>query len=246
MQPATWKVGTLARRTGLTIRTLHYYDQIGLLSPSHHTESGHRLYATEDVIRLQQIKSLRALGFSLEEIRDCLRRPGFSPLRVVELHLARLRDELEQRRQLYERLQALEAGLRERRDLSTEAFLQVIAAASVVERYFTQEQLDQIKERGRALGQEQMRAAEAEWPALIEQMRAAMERGDDPAGVAVQALARRWKALIEAFTGGDMAIERSLRAMYQREPAMGAHFGLNQRLFEYAGKAMAALEHVSE
>ena len=49
------KVGELAKRTGLTVRTLHHYDEIGLLKPSLHTESGHRLYTARDVARLQQV-----------------------------------------------------------------------------------------------------------------------------------------------------------------------------------------------
>src|SRR5207253_3491412 len=82
------KVGELARRTGLTIRTLHHYDEIGLLKPSLHTESGHRLYTADDVARLQQIVSLRQLGFALEEVKGCLDRSDFSPLEVIRLHVA--------------------------------------------------------------------------------------------------------------------------------------------------------------
>src|SRR5262245_34934826 len=89
------KVGELARRTGLTIRTLHHYDAIGLLKPSLHTGSGHRLYTADDVARLQQVISLRQLGFSLEQVRDCLDQPGFSPLEVIRLHVARLREQIE-------------------------------------------------------------------------------------------------------------------------------------------------------
>jgi len=77
------KVGELAKRTGLTIRTLHHYDEIGLLKPSLHTGAGHRLYTAADIARLQQVLSLRQLGFSLEQVRDCLDRPGFSPLEVI-------------------------------------------------------------------------------------------------------------------------------------------------------------------
>src|SRR5437868_15006110 len=94
------KVGELARRTGLTVRTLHHYDEIGLLHPSLRTESGHRLYTAADVARLQQITSLRQLGFSLEEIRGCLHRPGFSPVEVMRRHAARLRAQIELQRQL--------------------------------------------------------------------------------------------------------------------------------------------------
>ena len=75
MRSEAFKVGELARRTGLTIRTLHHYDEIGLLKPTLHTGAGHRLYTAGDVARLQQVRSLRQLGFSLEEIRACLDRP---------------------------------------------------------------------------------------------------------------------------------------------------------------------------
>lgn len=52
------EVGDLAKQTGVSVRTLHYYNEIGLLSPSGRTESGYRLYATPDIMRLQQIVSL--------------------------------------------------------------------------------------------------------------------------------------------------------------------------------------------
>src|SRR6266567_2674802 len=86
-----WKVGQLAKRTGISVRTLHHYDQIGLLTPSHRTESGHRLYDDGDVARLQQIVSLRQLGFALDAIRDLLHRPGTSLVSVLDMHLAHLR-----------------------------------------------------------------------------------------------------------------------------------------------------------
>ena len=54
-----WRVGELAREAGLSVRALHYYDEIGLLSPSRRTDSGHRLYTAGDVVRLQRIKSLQ-------------------------------------------------------------------------------------------------------------------------------------------------------------------------------------------
>src|SRR5437879_8782714 len=116
------KVGELAKRTGLTIRTLHHYDEIGLLRPSLHTESGHRLYTAGDVARLQQVLSLRQLGFSLEEARACLDRPGFSPLEVIALHLARLREQIELQRKLCERLEGLAEHFRSAGEVSAEEF----------------------------------------------------------------------------------------------------------------------------
>ena len=73
-----WKVGDLARLTGITVRALHHYDEIGLLIPSHHTESGHRLYTRRELLRLQHIVTLRHLGFSLEQIANTLRKIDFA------------------------------------------------------------------------------------------------------------------------------------------------------------------------
>jgi MerR family transcriptional regulator, thiopeptide resistance regulator len=95
MQPVTLKVGDLAKQTGVSVRTLHYYDEIGLLSPSHRTETGYRLYGEDDIIRFQQIVSLRQIGLSLEEIRACLEQSNFSFSHVVQLHMTRLREQIE-------------------------------------------------------------------------------------------------------------------------------------------------------
>ncbi|QDY46612.1 MerR family transcriptional regulator [Planococcus glaciei] len=70
-----WKVGEVAELAGLTIRTLRYYDQICLFSPSQYTESGHRLYTKADLVRLQPILSLKQMGMSLEEIQLLLSNP---------------------------------------------------------------------------------------------------------------------------------------------------------------------------
>ena len=58
-------MGELAKETGLSVRALHHYDEIGLLWPSRRTEAGHRLYEPSDVLRLQQVRSLKHLGFGL-------------------------------------------------------------------------------------------------------------------------------------------------------------------------------------
>ena len=70
------KVGELARRTGLTVRTLHHFDQIGLLKPSARSESGYRLYGRDDVARLHGIQALRYLGLPLKEIAGMLAGAG--------------------------------------------------------------------------------------------------------------------------------------------------------------------------
>src|SRR5438270_4919129 len=146
------KVGELARRTGLTVRTLHHYDEIGLLKPSLHTGAGHRLYTAGDVARLQQVLSLRQLGFSLEEVRACLDRADFSPLEVIRLHVARLREQIELQRQLCERLEALAEHFCPAGEVSADAFLQTIEVMTMIENYYTPEQLESLRKRREEAG----------------------------------------------------------------------------------------------
>lgn len=64
--------GQLAKRTGITVRTLRYYDQIGLLIPENHHAGSIRSYNMKDLEKLQQIQTLKYLGLSLQEIKDIL------------------------------------------------------------------------------------------------------------------------------------------------------------------------------
>ncbi len=67
-----YRAGEFAALTGVSVRTLHHYDRIGLLRPSGYSEGGHRLYGPEDVRRLKFIRHARELGFGIEEIRELL------------------------------------------------------------------------------------------------------------------------------------------------------------------------------
>jgi DNA-binding transcriptional MerR regulator len=84
---AALTVGQVAEQLGVTVRTLHHYDQIGLLVPSGRTQAGYRLYTTEDVARLQNVVVYRRLGFPLEEIALLLDEPAAD----VSEHLRRQR-----------------------------------------------------------------------------------------------------------------------------------------------------------
>ncbi len=236
----TWKIGELARRTGLTVRTLHHYDEIGLLSPSYRTGSGHRLYTADDITRLQMIVSLRQLGLSLREVGDWLSRPDTSARGVIELHLARLREQIDAQQTLYRRLEAIAERLRTAEEVSAEDFLTMMEMIAMYDKYYTEEQRQQLEERARQLGPEAIRAAEAEWPELIARVRAEMQKGTDPASETVQALARRWQELVQSFTGGDPGITQSLKTMYQQEPAARERTGLDPGIFAYVNRAMAA------
>ena len=238
---AALKVGELSRRTGLTIRTLHHYDAIGLLKPSLHTEAGHRLYTAGDVARLQRIKSLRELGFGLEQVRDCLTDPDLSPRRVLVLHAARLGEQIEHLQRLKQRLEALAEVLDRTEAASVEEFLSVIQEMTMIEKYYTPEQLEQLKQRAGTVSAERIREVEAEWPRLMAQVKAEMDKGTDPASEVVQQLARRWEGLVNEFTGGDPGIFQSLKAMWETEPTIhGMDTGPVREMRAYIDRALAA------
>lgn len=213
------KVGALARHTGLSVRTLHHYDEIGLLVPSGRTPSGHRLYTYGDVQRLQQIQSLRATGFPLEEIRRLLDGGAFSAQRVIQLHLDRLQAQLAQTQRLAERLQHLARHLQTATHVPLTELCRIIEGTIMMEKYFTPEQLQEIQARGAELGAERIREVEQAWAEVIPAVRAHMARGTGPDDPELQALARRWRELVNAFTGGNRDIAASVRTMYQQEHA---------------------------
>ncbi|MCI0465307.1 MAG: MerR family transcriptional regulator [Gemmataceae bacterium] len=238
------KVGELARRTGLTIRTLHHYDEIGLLKPSLHTESGHRLYTAGDVARLQQVISLRQLGFSLEDVRACLDRPGFSPLEVIRLHVARLREQIALQQGLCERLEALAVHFQSAGEVSADEFLQTIEVMNMIENYYTPEQLEYLRKRREEMGPDSealIEQGQADWAALLNDLRAEMEKGTDPADPKLQELEKRRQALVNAFTGGDPGIEQSLKRMWTEQgDKLATQYGYDPKLMEYLGKVAAA------
>src|SRR4051795_4017791 len=84
------RVGALASATGLTVRTLHYYEEIGLLVASGRTDAGHRLYSDDDVERLYRISLLRRLGLPLGEIGRALDDPAWSLRAAMATHLGEL------------------------------------------------------------------------------------------------------------------------------------------------------------
>jgi DNA-binding transcriptional MerR regulator len=216
---APLKVGALATRTGMSVRTLHHYDEIGLLSPSMRTPSGHRLYDVSDIARLQQVQALRIMGLSLDEIRSLLDGPGFAPHRVIQLQLERLEQQITLQQRLAGRLKLLAHHLDTASQISVDELCRIIEATTMMDKYFTPEQLIAMHARGEALGAHTLREVEQSWAAVIPAVRAHMANNTSPTDPDLQALARRWTELVNMFTGGDRDVAKSVRTMYDQEHA---------------------------
>jgi DNA-binding transcriptional MerR regulator len=235
----------MARLAGVSVRTLHHYEAIRLLVPSGRTNAGHRLYTESDVGRLARIQGLTALGFSLHEVRSCLDNETWSPLRVVEAHLVRARETVEEQRALCERLERLCEDLRRDGD-DVERFIQTLEVVNMIERYYTEEQLDALARRREELGDKAIKQVEAEWQQLFLEVKAELERGTPVDAPAAQALARRWRDLtqktVAGFTGGDAGIKASLDRLYAEQPVNQIHPSFDPAVFSYMTQACDRLK----
>jgi MerR family transcriptional regulator, thiopeptide resistance regulator len=230
-----WKIGELAQRTGLTVRTLHHYDEIGLLTPAERSDGGHRVYDEASVQRLYRIASLRGLGFPLDAIAQALDSNAFDPRTAVDDHITRLEAQIAQEQQLVGKLHAL----RER--LDADDFLTTIEELTMHQRYYTLEQLEQLEQRRQEFGEEQIRAVEQEWAEIFATLKAEMEAGTDPADPKLRPIGERSRELLKMFTGGDPGIEASLKTMYETEGPEKASRGMaDPEVFAYLAKVREA------
>jgi DNA-binding transcriptional MerR regulator len=234
-------IGALSRATGVTVRALHHYDAIGLLRPDERTPSGRRLYSEANVRRLYRIVALRRLGLGLDEIAELLDRDPDLVV-AVRRHLAHVERGLKLQRRLQRALTRVLERLETEVEPTLDHFIEAIEVMTMSEKYYTAEQLEQLSERRAELGEEGMRQAESDWASLIEAVRTERSKGTDPADARMLELARRWRALIEQFTGGNDGIERSLATMYREEGATTASRGMVEpELMAYVGEALSAL-----
>jgi DNA-binding transcriptional MerR regulator len=82
----SYKVKQVSKLVGVSVRTLHHYDEIGLLTPECVTAAGYRIYSDEDLERLQQILFFKELDFNLQEIKNILDTPGFDKKKALYTH----------------------------------------------------------------------------------------------------------------------------------------------------------------
>ena len=229
MSKKLFKIGDVAKASRVTVRTLHHYDEIGLLVPSR-SSAGHRFYGPDDLVRLQQILAARALGLPLEQIRRTLDDP-----------------DLDRRALLLEQRNALEARAAEATRMVT-AIDEALAALDKPEGSFDPQALfrgfdprayeDEARDRWAETGTYQEAArrtrdyTESDWERyeeeqadLMRRLVVAMERGVDPASPDGRALAEEHRLLIDRwFYPCSHDQHATLAAMYELDERFAATF----------------------
>jgi DNA-binding transcriptional MerR regulator len=235
----TWKIGELAKQTGLTVRTLHHYDKIGLFHPSFTTEAGHRLYSEDDLKHLHKIVLFKQLGFSLEEINKIMKDPDFDPLELLLLQLKRLDEEIELRQTLKGKLTDIFQLLRSHQKVTSDQFISTIQMMKIsYSGHFTQEQVNEMKRNLKLLNPDELRENEDEGQKLLANFRMEMEKGTSADNPIVLKLAQEWKKRISALFGDFQGISRSAESYYIEHPNQAAEFGMDAKLYQYIRKAL--------
>ena len=228
-----WRIGELAEATGLTVRTLHHYEHIGLLAPAERTEGHQRLYGEHDVRRLYRIRALRDLGLSLTDIGQMLDDEGAALGDLLRAQLARVDAELERLgrlRMLLDRACTQAARIVEPGDV-----LAAIEAMSRVAR-----RID-----ARMTWGGEPKDTVARWRALASELRACIEAGEPPSGPRARASARSAQELLLEFAGGDRTTLEALARLRQLDPPENLA-GWDPELMRYLDQALATLHETED
>ena len=202
-----------AKRSRVTVRTLHHYDRIGLLKPSEHTGPGFRLYRDNDFVRLQQIVTLKFIGFSLKEIKRLLDKKGAGLNAALRAQRKTLE---EKRRHLDSAIQAIakaEGNVASHTQHDWETFqkiteeIQMQTDNDVMKKYYNEEARQVIAEGQKQWTPEMQEEVTRKWTVLLQDIESAAAKGMDPSSAAAQALADRQAELVGGFTRGHAAVQ---------------------------------------
>ncbi|MEX8193497.1 MerR family transcriptional regulator [Comamonas guangdongensis] len=229
------KVGELARQTGLTVRSLHHYDQIGLVTPSARSAAGYRLYAPADVRRLQSVQALRDLGFGLARIAEMLAQPvpEGAPLQQIEAQLREVDAAIARSRQVREQLSLLLQTVALDEAASAEAapwqrLLELLPAFSA---HFSARELRSMLRRWQQLC--------AQWQPLIAEVEALRRAGAAADAPQLQRLAQQWMDQSMRLTRGNLALALRWARMHEQAPETARHQGIAPATLQYIGRAIA-------
>jgi DNA-binding transcriptional MerR regulator len=204
------KVGELARHTGLTVRTLHHYDAIGLLAPSARSEAGYRLYNAADIARLHAVQALRLLGLPLAEIGGLLSGENGALPAILQRQMASLDQQIAQATALRERLGLLEQRLAEGAQPDLKDWLATLEQMTAYGRYFNPAEIRSLMANWKTVADR--------WPPLVAEVAALMARAVPANAPEVQPLAARWITLLGQWMDGNYDLVTRWGEMYRREP----------------------------
>ena len=240
----TYTIRQVARMAQISVRTLHHYDQIGLLQPQNRSESNYRLYAEDDLLQLQQILFYRELGLPLGEIGRILANPTFDRVDALHVHRARLEKEAERIFTLINTVdRTIQRLTKENTMLSDEELYEGIGKETAErwqresEQMYDPAVMAESKRRLSRLTKEQWEEIKLEGGRVSTLLASLMDQ--DPGSSAVQAAIARHHAWIENFYDAPAALYRGLGELYTNHDEFRATFEkIKVGLADFMQKAM--------
>jgi MerR family transcriptional regulator, thiopeptide resistance regulator len=227
-----YSVGEVSRLAGVTVRTLHHYDDVGLLRPSGRTASGYRLYATGDLDRLQRVLCYRELGFGLEEITAILDDPAVDPMDHLRRQHGLLTERMEQLRRM---VAAIEKTMEARKmgiELDPQELFEVFGDADPTvhheeaeRRWSETDAWRESRSRTASYTKDDWKRITGDQRRIQEGLAAALAAGQPADGVAAMDLAEEHRRHIERwFYPCDHAMHRGLGDMYVADPRFAVNY----------------------
>jgi DNA-binding transcriptional MerR regulator len=216
-------VGEVSELAGVTVRTLHHYDEVGVLAPSGRSDAGYRLYSFEDLERLQEILVWRQLGFSLVEIKALLDDPGYDRVTALRRQRSMVDGELERlsavARALDTALAAIEDGTKIEERTMFEGFDHEQYETEARERWGSTEAYRESARRTAGYGEDEWREVRSEAGAITAAFADALAAGEPADGSVARAVAERHREHIARwFYECSPELHRGLGEMYVSDP----------------------------
>lgn len=239
----TYTVKQLADLAGVTRRTLHYYDQIGLLDPAEYGENGYRHYDEGDLLRLQQILFYREMGLKLAEIKALLNKPDYDVIQALENHRHGLLGRAERLQGLVHTVDQTIRLLKGEINMSPK---------DLFEAFDEETQEKYAQEAAQRWDPEVVRASNRRWKSYSKEKQGAiMQEGNavyaeivvhiesGPACGPVQDALKRWHQHLRHFYEPTPGMLRGLGMMYEQDPAFAEKFAaLHPELPGFLNKAI--------
>lgn len=242
-----------ATLTGVTVRTLHHYDRLGLLSPVQRTEGGYRLYTTVDLVRLERIMVLRYIGLSLRQIADILSDPradGQNIANLLETQAVILRERRDHITRVIRAVEKASQSLGAAHTPDWQLFQTIVKEVSMqdntewTKKYYSEAAQQTIEQRKHEWSPELQEKATAQWQDLFTKVEAAIAKGLDAASPEARQLAAQWQKLVEGFTGGNREVQNGLNAMYEDQQnwpqPTQQQYAIKPEIMDFIRKALTA------
>jgi MerR family transcriptional regulator, thiopeptide resistance regulator len=220
----SYQIKDAARLAGVSVRTLHHYDAIGLLVPSNRTDAGYRLYTDDDLLRLQQILIGRELGLSLEEIRRSLDDPRFDRKTTLLEQKERLRARAQDTEKMIRAIDVALAAIDGSRkgDVNMGELFEGFNSSQYEDearsRWGQSDAFVESAKRTKRYSPDDWKAIKAEQAAVYDEAYAALKAGKSPSDAAVMDIAERHRLSIDRwFYPCSHGMHRGLAAMYESD-----------------------------